>query len=151
MKYNQDKTVWVYIAIYFENIDLSQFDIYNDVKVNISWPNNGLSSRLGLGGWKYQNLIPEDVPDVPPRDVFDAAYATDQLPGNSPFICYYNGYDYGLLDYDISQGHIIFKRVSFTLEYHDPAGWYDVNVRIQGDANYEDQTNYFEYVLGIGV
>jgi hypothetical protein len=143
MRYNQYRDVWVYLAIFDPDSDISDNE---DIKIDISWPNNGYTSRLGLSGWAVENLHPENAT----KAEYDAAHAIDGTP-NDYFICYYNGFDNTKINDEYSQTNIIFRKVQWLIYYHWPSGWYDANVTIQGSNTFEQQTNYFEYVLGIGI
>jgi hypothetical protein len=138
MVYDAYSKVWVYIAIY----DLDPDD---DIKVDISWPVNDLTLRLGMGGWAADNLVVSDATHAE----YLAAHAIDVAP-NEYFVCYYNGFTHSTVIDAQSQSHITYKKVDYDLYYHDPAGWYDANVTIMGADTFEQKTNYFEYVLGIG-
>ena len=144
--------VWVYVAIYDPDDDIQ----YNtQIKIDISWPNNDIPDRpeLGDGSKAYDNLEP--VLDAT-WDEYQAAANID-YGSNWPFICYYNqandaedpdGYDYVYWQY--YESNVKFKKARYDLYYHDPAGWYDAEVTIQG--SYTDfQYNYFEYVYALKI
>ena len=143
MRYNQYSSVWVYVAIFDPDNDITSNE---DVKIDVSWPNNNLSDRLGEGGWAVQNLHPIDTL----HSEFLAAADIDGFP-NEDFICYFNGFDYDSLEEEYSQTNIEFKKVEWELFYHYSAGWYDVNVTIQGSNTFDQCTNFFEFVLGVGI
>jgi hypothetical protein len=143
MRFNQYRDVWVYIAIYDPDGDITD---NSDIKIDISWPDNELTERLGLSGWAVENLHPSNAT----KAEFDAAHAIDGAP-NDYFICYYNGFDYDLISDEYSQENIVFKKVQWNIFYHWPAGWYDANVTIQGSNTFQQRTNYFEYALGLGI
>jgi uncharacterized repeat protein (TIGR01451 family) len=127
----------------------------NSVKIDVSWPDNSdICPDLGMGG------IPDKWDNIEP--VNDGTWVLDYLPAHNidlynMFICYYDGandgidlegYDY--LEWAYGEGNLIIKWVEFDLYYHDPAGWYDVHVAVQGPT-VDQQMNYFEYDMGIGV
>jgi hypothetical protein len=138
MMYDEYSKVWIYIAIY-------DIDPDDQIKVDISWPVNDLTARLGMGGWAVVNLHPVAATHAE----YLAAHAIDVAP-NEYFVCYQNGFDHSTLDFAWQESHITFYKVDWNIYYHHPAGWYDANVTIQGASTFEQKTNYFEYVLGIG-
>lgn len=150
MSFNASTEVWVYMAIWDPDNDVTH---NNQIKVDISWPDNGWREELGIGGLKDTNLHP--VEDATWEEYL-AAHAIDVAP-NWPFICYYNqandseGYEgYDFIHWATFQNDTKFKKVKYEPYYHDPAGWYDAHITIQGQ-HIDIQMNYWEYVLGVGV
>lgn len=143
MRYGQYSSFWIYVAIFDPDDEINGND---DVKISISWPKNDLSSRLGVGGYVIQNLHPTDAT----FSEFQAASEIDGFP-NEYFICYFNDFNYDNVVEEYSQINIKFKKVEWNMYYHWPAGWYDARVTIQGSNTFDQCTNYFEYVLGVGV
>jgi hypothetical protein len=151
MHWDWYSTVWVYLAVYDPDDDIQ----YNQqIKVDISWPDNDLSGRpdLGDGSKAFDNLEP--VLDATWAE-YAAADAID-YGCNSPFICYYNyandeeypdGYDYVYWQY--YESNVKFFKAKYEPYYHDPAGWYDAEVTVQGSWT-DFQMNYFEYVYCLG-
>jgi hypothetical protein len=152
MAYGQYSEVWVYVAVLDPDDDIQYT---TQIKFDISWPNNGIDYRyeLGDGSKAADNLEP----------VYEASWseyqAADNIDygSNSPFICYYNeandeeypdGYDY--VQWQWAESNVKFFKAKYMLYYHDPAGWYDAEVTVQG--TYTDfQYNYFEYVYTLGI
>jgi hypothetical protein len=150
--YNGYSDVWVYVAIYDPDDDIQ----YNtQIKIDISWPDNDIPERpeLGDGSKAADNLEP--VLDATWDEYMDAVNI--DYGNNWPFICYYNqandgdypdGYEY--INWQYYESNIKFKKARYDLYYHDPAGWYDAEVTIQGI--YTDfQYNYFEYVYALEI
>ena len=142
--------VWIYVA--FEDPD-GDIQYNTQIKIDISWPDNGYGTRLGDGTKKEDNVEP--VLDATWEEFYNASLVDGG--SNANYICYYNGAnDGGLLDgYEYvedskDQGHLKVKKAMHCLYYHDPAGWYDADVTLQGTFT-DNAVNYFEYVLGIGV
>ena len=154
LTYESYTDVWVYVAVLDLNEPLEITDT-DQVKIDISWPANDIADRpdLGDGSECVDNLEP----------VYFATWqeylAADTIDSgaNNPFICYYNqandeegldGYDY--LEWMYFESNVIIFRAKHDLYYHDPAGWYDVEVTIQA-STIDTQLNYFEYVYAISV
>jgi hypothetical protein len=152
MEYGQYTDVWVYVAIYDPDDDIQ----YNtQIKIDISWPDNQIVDRpdLGDGSKAADNLEP--VLDATWAEYY-AAHSID-YGYNHPFICYYNEandgqspdyYDYVYWQY--YENNVKFKKAKYELYYHDPAGWYDAEVTIQGSWT-DFQYNYFNYVYALSL
>jgi hypothetical protein len=146
-------TVWVYVAFQDPNHP-RDIDNLNQIKVDISWPNNGGRTALGVGGLKADNIEPVQWATW---KEYTNAHEND-TGQNHPYICYYDGArdSTGLEEYDyVSHAHmdsdnIFFAKVPYQLYYHDPAGWYDAEVTIS-HTHMDIQKNYFEYVLLNGI
>jgi hypothetical protein len=147
--------VYLFVAFYDPDNDIP---ITSNIKFRTSWPNNSLRPALGLGGMKQNNNT--SIHPVNWGNLADltAADEIDNGP-NYPFVCYYNEakdgqeleeYDY-IYDLDMNTGHVKYAWAMDTLYYHDPAGWYDCTVRLQGTSTDETEVNYFEYVLMNGI
>ena len=129
----------------------------NSVKIDVSYPLNDYCCYDPMYG---DGSIPSKWDNIEP--VNEGDWYLHYLPANDidygqHFICYYNGandgidlegYDY--LAWAFGEGNLIIKWVEIELYYHDPAGWYDVHVAVQGPS-VDQQMNYFEYDMGIGV
>jgi hypothetical protein len=154
LEYNSYSDVWVYVAVLDLNEPLEVTDT-DQVKIDISWPDNDIYDRpeLGDGSKAADNLEP----------VYFATWAeyedADGIDGGSnwPFICYYNqandgedldGFDY--VEWQYFESNVIFFKAQYDLYYHDPAGWYDAEVTIQA-GTYDEQMNYFEYVYALSI
>jgi hypothetical protein len=149
LEYDAYSDVWVYIAVLDLNDPMEITDT-DQIKIDISWPENGISDRddLGVGGKAWDNLEPVYFATW---EEYESAHAID-YGANWPFICYYNqaadeeypdGYEY--LDWQYFENNVIFFKAKYELYYHDPAGWYDADITIQA-STYDNQKNYFEYV-----
>lgn len=153
MAYQGWTTVKIFVAI--EDPD-GVLPSENSVKIDVSWPMNDYCCYDPDYG---DGTIPSKWDNIEP--VNDGTWTFDYLPAHYidyyTFICYYNGandgidlegYDY--LEWAYGEGNLIIKWVEIELYYHDPAGWYDVHVAVQGPS-VDQQMNYFEYDMGIGV
>jgi len=141
--------VWVYVAVLDLN-DPPEITDTDQIKIDISWPENNIGGRsdLGMGGKAWDNLEP--VYYATWQEYVDAHNI--DYGSNWPFICYFNqandeeypdGYDY--VEWQYFESNVIFFKAKYSLYYHDPAGWYDADVTIQA-STYDNQKNYFEYV-----
>jgi hypothetical protein len=152
LAYDCYSDVWVYVAV----LDLNEPQEVTDtdqVKIDISWPQNGHREELGIGGQAANNLEPVYFAtwgEYADADAIDSG-------SNWPFICYYNqandgedldGYEY--IEWQYYESNVLFFRAQYDLYYHDPAGWYDAEVTIQADT-YDYQMNYFEYVYALSI
>jgi hypothetical protein len=144
--------VWVYVAVLDQNEPLVVTD-EDQVKIDISWPQNNLREDLGWGGEAADNLEPVQFATW---EEYEAAHAIDN-GANWPFICYYNqandggtfdGFEY--VEWQYFESNVIFFKARHDLYYHDPAGWYDAEVTVQAH-NTDTQMNYFEYVYVLGI
>jgi hypothetical protein len=146
--------VWVYVAV----LDLNDPHVVTDtdqIKIDLSWPDNDIPGRpdLGDGSNCVDNLEPVFEATW---DEYAAAHAIDG-GSNWPFICYYNqandfedpdGYDY--VHWQYFESNVKFFKAKHQLYYHDPAGWYDVEITVQANT-YDVQLNYFEYVYTLSI
>jgi hypothetical protein len=154
LEYNAYSEVWVYVAVLDLNDPMEITDT-DQIKIDISWPENDIPDRddLGIGGKAWDNLEP----------VYFASWAEYEMAhsidygSNWPFICYYNqandeeypdGYEY--IHWQYFENNVIFFKAKYELYYHDPAGWYDADVTIQA-STYDNQKNYFEYVYTLAI
>ena len=154
LEYGCYTDAWVYVAVLDQNEPLVVTDT-DQVKIDISWPDNNLDGRedLGWGGQAANNLEPvyfatwEEFEDA--NDIDSGA--------NWPFICYYNqahdggtydGFDY--VEWQYFESNVIFFKAEYDFYYHDPAGWYDAEVTVQAH-NTDTQMNYFEYVYALSI
>ena len=151
MEWNQDSTVCVYVAVLDEDDDILDTD---QIKIDIYYPDNGISDRpdLGDGTKVVDNLEPVVVATWAE---YMAAHSLD-YGSNSPFICYYNqandGLDkekYDYVNWTYFESNVKLFRACYDLYYHDPAGWYKADVTIQG-SYVDSQHNFFEYVYSLG-
>jgi hypothetical protein len=152
MVYDGWTTAKIFVAIEDPDGVLPQ---ENSVKIDVSWPMNDYCCYDPDYG---DGTIPDKWDNIEP--VNDGDWNFDYLPAHNidyNYICYYNaaldgidleGYDY--LEWAYGEGNLIIKWVEIDLYYHDPAGWYDVHVAVQGPS-VDQQMNYFEYDMGIGV
>jgi hypothetical protein len=149
-----DENVYVYLFVAFYDPD-NDIPSEQDIKFDTSWPDNQLRTGLGLGGMKSDNIHPVNFGEW--QDLVDA-HDIDNGE-NYPFICYYNEAKdgAGLEEFEyIEELWLDTSRVKIawameTLYYHDPAGWYDCEVTLQGTSTDETKRNYFEYVLLNGI
>jgi hypothetical protein len=137
------------------------------IKFSRSWPNNELVELpetdellLGLGDGSYDGPTEENkYKTMPPTDLgnwedYDRAAMLDTI--GHDFISYFfdipTNYDseYDWLYYLNSEDRLVIVYKEFELYYHDPAGWYDIEVTYQ-NGNWQTVMNYFEYVMGIGI
>jgi hypothetical protein len=87
LEYNAYSEVWVYVAVLDLNDPMEITDT-DQIKIDISWPENYIDNRedLGIGGKAWDNLEP----------VYFATWAEYEMAdsidygSNWPFICYYN-------------------------------------------------------------
>jgi hypothetical protein len=144
--------VWVYVAVLDQNEPLVVTD-EDQVKIDISWPQNNLREDLGWGGEAADNLEPVQFATW---EEYEVAHAIDN-GANWPFICYYNqandggtfdGFEY--VDWQYFESNVIFFKARHDLYYHDPAGWYDAEVTVQAH-NTNTEKNCFEYVYVLGI
>jgi len=153
--------VRAWVAIDVQNYATEGFDP-TLVKFDRSWPDNIYVTEVegelfGLG----DGSVPEAFEDMHPtnygtwEDYDRAAMLHDEI--NHKFIDYeeenipigdYTPYEY--MEYLESETRLVIVYKEFELYYHDPAGWYDIEVQIQ-TGNWPMKMNYFEYVMGIGI
>jgi hypothetical protein len=150
MKYNGETWVGYYVFVFDpdgnEEIDQVYVDVFHP---DPNTPNNG-SNPIGDGSLKYNIVLSELTITQDILDFFEAVHENET--GGNNIICYNPGYDWADLWHELVNGQLKVYYGHKQIHYCQPAGYYKVVARAYDTpGDYGELTNYFEYVLGVGI
>jgi hypothetical protein len=150
MKYNGETWVGYYVFVFDpdgnQEIDQVYVDVYHP---DPDLPNAG-SNPIGDGSLKYNVVLSELTLDQTFLNFLDAVHSLEA--GGNRIISYNTGYDWADLWDQLQNGQLKVYYGHKQIHYCQPAGYYKVVARAYDTpGDYGELTNYFEYVLGVGI
>jgi hypothetical protein len=156
MAYDGKVSVKFYAIVFDPDGDQQQikFDLFypdnvNDTGNSIYYPGDGSKVPARAGIQDGENIEP--VMETQNKTHYEDDILPLNVTGNW-FICFQHGKTPADVEAAWLQNDIWFKWVEYELYYHDPAGWYRVNVTAQDDDGNEDSKEmWFEYTPTLGI